>query len=71
MFSRSASYVKTTGEWAAMARRRSVDAAAKTFAKVNMVAVVMLGNDDAVVYLYDVANDRIAKQVNHNVEWTA
>ena len=71
MFSRSASFVKTTGEWAALAKRRSVEAAAKAYAKAHMVAVVMLGNDDAAVYLYDVANDRVAKQVHRNVEWAA
>lgn len=71
MFSRSASYVKTTREWAARAKRRSVEAAAKAYARQNMVAVVMLGNDDAVAYMYDVANDRVAKQVYRGVEWAA
>lgn len=71
MFSRSASFVKTTGEWAALAKRRSVESAAKAYAKANMVAVVMLGNDDAVMYLYDVANDRVAKKICRNVEWVA
>lgn len=71
MFSRSASYVKTTGEWAARAKRRGVEAAAKAYARQNMVAVVMLANDDAVAYLYDVANDRVAKQVCRGVNWVA
>ena len=71
MFSRSASFVKTTGEWAARAKRRSVEAAAKAYARAHMVAVVMLGNDDAIVYLYDVANDRVAKKICRNVEWAA
>lgn len=69
MFSRSASFVKTTSEWAARSRRRSVDAAARSFAKANMVAVVMLANDDAVGYFYDVANDRVATKVFRNPSW--
>lgn len=69
MFSRSASFVKTSKEWFFVNRRRSVENNAKAFAKLNMVAVVMLPNDDAVVYLYDVANDRIAKQVHRKVSW--
>lgn len=71
MFVRSASYVKTTGEWAALAPRRSVESAAKRYARQNMVAVVMLGNDDAVLYLYDVANDRVAKTIRRQPEWVA
>lgn len=71
MFSRSAFFVKTTGEWAALAPRRGVDGAAKRFARENMVAVVMLANDDAVMYLYDVANDRVATKVVHQPEWVA
>lgn len=71
MFSRSASYVKTTGEWAARSPRRSVDAAAKRFARENMVAVVMLGNDNAVAYLYDPCNDRVVRKGYENVEWSA
>lgn len=69
MFVRSASYVKTVGEWAARAPRRSVDRAASDYARRHMVAIVMLGNDDAVAYLYDVANDRVARQVHTGVEW--
>jgi hypothetical protein len=69
MFSRSASFVKTTAEWAARAKRRSVDAAAKAYAKKYMVAVVMLANDDAVGYFYDVANGRVATQVFKNPGW--
>ncbi|EPR09793.1 hypothetical protein M527_06600 [Sphingobium indicum IP26] len=71
MFVRSASYVKTTKEWAALAPRRSVESAAKRFARENMIAVVMLGNDDAVAYLYDPANDRVAKAIYRHPEWVA
>ncbi len=69
MFSRSASFVKTTGEWAARAKRRGVEAAAKAYAKEHMVAVVMLANDDAVGYFYDVANDRVATKIFSNPSW--
>lgn len=69
MFSRSASFVKTPKEWASVNRRRSVETNAKEFAKRNMVAVVMLADDSAVAYLYDVANDRVVKQVHRNVNW--
>ena len=69
MFSRSASFVKTTGEWAAQAKRRGVETAAKAYAKRHMVAVVMLANDDAVGYFYDVANDRVATKVFRNPIW--
>ena len=71
MFSRSASFVKSSKEWSFVNRRRSVESNAKAFAKLNMVAVVMLPNDDAVMYLYDVANDRIAKKVCRKPEWVA
>lgn len=71
MLARSASYVKTTGEWAARSPRRSVDAAAKRYAREHMVAVVMLANDDAVGYFYDVANDRVASKVFRQPEWAA
>jgi hypothetical protein len=69
MFVSSASYVKTSKEWAALAPRKSVEAAAKEFARKIMVAIVMLGNDDAVVYLHDVANQRIAKSIHRGVVW--
>lgn len=69
MFVSSASYVKTSREWAALAPRRSIESAAKRYARENMVAVVMLGNDDAVSYLFDVANDRVVKTIHRNVEW--
>jgi len=69
MFSLSASFVKTSKEWSFVNRRRSVESNAKAFAKLNMVAVVMLPNDDAIVYLYDVANDRIAKQIHKSPRW--
>ena len=71
MFVSSAPYVKTSREWAALAPRRSVETAAKSYARANMVAVVMLGNDDAVSYLFDVANDRVVKTVHRQVEWAA
>ena len=69
MFVRSASFVKTPREWAALAPRRSVERAARAYAKANMVAVVMLANDDAVSYLYDVANDRVVKTLHKEVRW--
>ena len=71
MFVSSAPYVKTSREWAAHAPRRSVESAAKRYARENMAAVVMLGNDDAVSYLFDVANDRVVKTIHRNVEWAA
>lgn len=71
MFSRSAFFVKTTSEWAALAPRRSVESAAKRFARENMVAVAMLANDDAVMYLYDAANDRVATKIVRQPEWVA
>jgi hypothetical protein len=71
MFVSSASYVKTAREWAALAPRGSVESAAKAYARANMVAVVMLGNDDAVSYLFDVANDRVVKRIDRNVRWVA
>lgn len=71
MFVRSASFVKTSPEWAARSPRRSVDAAARRFARENMVAIIMRGDDSAVSYLFDVANDRIVKTVHRSVEWTA
>lgn len=71
MFVRSAAHVKTVNEWKALSRRHSADGAARTFARRNMVAVIMRGDDSATVYLYDVANDRLAK-VNHATpEWVA
>lgn len=71
MFSRSAPHVKTTKEWAALSPRRGVESAAKKFAEQNMVAVVMLGNDDAVVYLHDVMNKVVKKAVHRGVTWAA
>jgi hypothetical protein len=54
-----------------MAPRGSVESAAKAYARANMVAVVMLGNDDAVSYLFDVANDRVVKRIDRNVRWVS
>lgn len=65
----SAPYVKTPREWAKLAPRGGVESAAKAYARKNMVAVVMLANDDAVVYLFDVANDRVAKKVCRKPTW--
>jgi hypothetical protein len=70
-FSRSAPFVKTPREWASRPRRRSVDTAASAYARQNMVAVVLLANDDAVGYFYDVGNDRVARVPYRNVEWVA
>lgn len=71
MFHLSASHVKTAREWASCSPRGGVEAAAKRFARENMVAVVMLANDDAVSYLFDVANDRVVKTVHREVKWAA
>lgn len=69
MFVSTADHVKTTQQWAARAKRRGVESAAKAYARAHMVAIVMLANDDAVSYLFDVANDRIVKTIHRNVEW--
>lgn len=69
MFVRSASFVKTTREWAALAPRGSYDSAARAYAKQHMVAVVMRGDDSAITYLYDVMNDRVSKKTYAKVEW--
>ena len=71
MFSRSASFVKTVAEWRALSRRKSVEAAARAFAKAHMVAVVHHADDTATAYLYDVANDRVAKVTYRDVTWAA
>lgn len=71
MFVRSAPFVKTAAEWAALAPRRSADRAARAFAVRNMVAVMMRGDDSAVSYLYDVENDKVVRTVHKNVEWVA
>lgn len=52
-------------------QRRSVEAAAKRYAREHMVAVVMLANDDAVGYFYDVANDRVVSKIFRQPEWAA
>jgi hypothetical protein len=65
----SAFFVKTTKEWAALSPRKSAHAAAKKFARENMVATIWLANDDAITYLFDVANNRIAKTVETNIRW--
>lgn len=71
MFVRSAPFVKTTLEWAALASRRSADSAARAFAKANMVAVIMRGDDTAVSYLHDVESGKVVKTTHRNVEWAA
>jgi len=71
MFVRTAAFVKTVNEWKARNSRRSADAAARAYARENMVAVVMRGDDGAIVYLYDVAHDRIVKVAHDAPEWTA
>lgn len=71
MFVRSASHVKTVSEWAAMAPRRGVDAAARSFAKLHMVAIVMRGDDTAVSYLHDVESGKVIKTTHREVEWAA
>lgn len=71
MFSRSASYIKTTPEWKALSSRRSADAAARRFARQNMVAGILLANDDVALYCYDVANDRISRKIYRQPEWVA
>jgi len=71
MFVRSAPFVKTTREWAALAPRRSFDAAARAFARANMVAVIMMGDDSAVSYLHDVESGKVVKTMHRNVEWVA
>lgn len=71
MFVRSAPFVKTASEWAALAPRRSVDAAARAYAKANMVAVVMRADDSAVAYLYDAMRGRVAKVDHAAPEWVA
>jgi len=71
MFVLSAPFVKTVNEWRALSKRKSVDAAARAYAKANMVAVVMCGDDSAVAYLYDAMNDRVAVKTHKHVEWAA
>lgn len=71
MFVRSASYVKTANEWKAHSPRRSWKAGARRYAKANMAAVVMRGDDSAITFLYDVENNRIVEREWQNVEWRA
>lgn len=71
MFVRSASYVKTVNEWKAHSPRRSWKAGARRYARANMAAVVMRGDDSAVSFLYDPANDRVVEREWQSVEWVA
>lgn len=70
-FSRSAPFVKSANEWRGLSRRKSVDGAAKAFAKANMVAVIHRADDSAVGYFFDVANERVARVTYPQVEWLA
>jgi hypothetical protein len=70
-FSRTAFFVKSANEWRGLSRRKSVEGAAKAFAKANMVAVIHRADDSAVGFFYDVANDHVAKVTYSNVEWAA
>lgn len=69
MFVRSAAFVKTTAEWAALAPRRSAARAARAYAVRNMVAIMMRGDDSAVSYFYDVEGDRVVRTVHAKPEW--
>lgn len=71
MFSLSASFVKTANEWRGLSRRKSVEGAAKAYARKHMVAVIHRADDSAVAFLYDVANDRVARVTYPKVEWAA
>ncbi len=71
MFSRSAPFVKSANEWRGLSRRKSVEGAAKAYAKANMVAVIHRADDSAVGFFFDVANNRVAKVTYPNVEWAA
>ncbi len=70
-FSRNAFFVKTANEWRGLAPRKSVEGAAKAFAKANMVAVIHRADDSAIGFFYDVANDRVARVTYPQVEWLA
>ena len=67
----SAPFVKTAPQWRALSRRKSVEGAARAYARANMVAVLHRGDDSAVWFLYDVANDRVARKVVASEEWVA
>ncbi|RWL14853.1 MAG: hypothetical protein EOR57_31400 [Mesorhizobium sp.] len=70
-FSRTAFFVKSANEWRGLSRRKSVEGAAKAFARANMVAVIHRADDSAVGFFFDVANNRVAKVTYSNVEWSA
>lgn len=70
-FSISAFYVKSANEWRGLAARKSVEGAARAFAKANMAAVIHRADDSAVAFFYDVANDRVAKVTYPKVTWVA
>lgn len=71
MFFLSASHVKTANEWRGLSKRKSVDGAARAYAKENMVAIIHRADDSAVAYLFDVANARVSKTSYPKVNWTA
>lgn len=70
-FSRSAPFVKSANEWRGLAARKSVDGAARQYARENMVAVIHRADDSAVGFYFDVANDRVVKVTYKEVEWAA
>lgn len=70
-FSRSASFVKSANEWRGLAARKSIEGAARAFAKANMVAVIHRADDSAVGFFYDVENERVARVTYPQVEWLA
>lgn len=70
-FSRTAPFVKSANEWRGLARRHSVESAAKAFARKNMVAVIHRADDSAVGFFFDVANNRVARVTYPTVEWLA
>ena len=70
-FSRSAFFVKSANEWRGLSVRKSIEGAARAFAKTNMVAVIHRTDDSAVGFFYDVANDRVARVTYPQVEWLA
>lgn len=70
-FSRTAPFVKSANEWRGLARRHSVEGAAKEFARKNMVAVIHRADDSAIGFFFDAANNRIARVSYPAVEWLA
>lgn len=71
MFVRSAPFVKTVREWAALSPRGGFEQAARLYAKANMVAVILRGDDTAVSFLHDVESGKVVKTTHRAVEWAA